>query len=165
MSDVDHSQQNQVPLSGLLDVVKQAMVVEFEQELAKHGYGDIRPTHGCVFRFVRDSGLRLTDLAGNAGMTKQACGELVDDLVELGYVERVPDPEDRRAKLIQLTERGREAQEVGFTLFAELEKRWAERFGIDQVGGLRQTLEEIAAREVPEAVPELAMRSELARQG
>jgi DNA-binding MarR family transcriptional regulator len=164
MSDVLHS-QSQIPLSALLQVAREAMLVEFEQELAKHGYGDIRPTHGCVFRFVRDHGLRLTDLAGNAGMTKQSCGELVDDLVKLGYVERVPDPADRRAKLIQLTKRGREAQEVGFALFAELEKRWAERFGVDRVETLREMLEEIAASEAPEAVPELAKRAELVQQG
>jgi DNA-binding MarR family transcriptional regulator len=164
MSDFPHS-PSQIPLSGLLQVAREALLAEFERELAKHGYGDIRPTHGCVFRFVRDEGLRLTDLAGNAGMTKQSCGELVDDLVKLGYAERVPDPADRRAKLIQLTERGREAQEVGFALFAELEQRWAERFGAEQVAVLREVLEEIAAAEAPEAVPELAKYSELVRQG
>ena len=89
------------------------------EELEEAGYADIRPTHGCVFRFVREDGMRLTELAALAGMTKQSVGELVDDLVDLGYVERIPDPEDRRAKLICLTERGSEAQGVGFGLFAE----------------------------------------------
>ena len=51
-------------------------------ELEKSGYADIRPTHGCVFRFVREEGMRLTDLAELAGITKQSAGELVDDLVE-----------------------------------------------------------------------------------
>jgi DNA-binding MarR family transcriptional regulator len=161
MSDVLHSQRQEeqrVSLAGLLEAAKHALLAEFERELAKGGYGDIRPTHGCVFRFVRDEGMRLTELAGNAGLTKQSCGELVDDLVELGYVERIPDPEDKRAKLIVLTERGQEAQSFGFQLFKELEERWAERFGLDRLEQLRDVLEDVAASEAPEAVPELATR-------
>jgi DNA-binding MarR family transcriptional regulator len=147
-----------VPLPGLLDVVKEAMLAEFREELASTGYADIRPTHGCVFRFVRGEGMRLTELAGLAGITKQSAGELVDDLVERGYVERVPDPIDRRAKLIRLTERGKEAQAVGFGLFAGIEERWAERYGAESFAQLRALLEEVAATEAPHAVPELAKR-------
>jgi DNA-binding MarR family transcriptional regulator len=158
MSDVLHSQEQRVSLAGLLEAAKHALLAEFERELAKSGYGDIRPTHGCVFRFVQDEGMRLTELAGNAGMTKQSCGELVDDLVERGYVERIPDPEDKRAKLIVLTERGKEAQTFGRRLFSELEERWAERFGLDRLEQLRDVLEDVAASEAPEAVPELATR-------
>lgn len=156
MNDVDHSRQPRVPLPGLLEVAKHAMLVEFERELAASGYGDIRPTHGCVFRFVRGEGMRLTELAQLAAMTKQSAGELVDDLVRLGYVERVPDPVDGRAKLIRLTERGTEAQRVGFKLFAKVEKRWAQRFGDRRLDQLREALEEIVVAEAPDAVPELA---------
>lgn len=161
MSDVTHSPDQRIPLAGLLDVVREALIVEFERELEEHGYGDIRPTHGCVFRFVRDEGMRLTELAGNAGMTKQATGEIVDGLVELGYAERIPDPQDRRAKLIRLTERGAEAQRCGLDLFARLEERWKEQFGAERIDQLREALERIAAAKRPEAVPELA-RPELA---
>jgi DNA-binding MarR family transcriptional regulator len=156
MSDVHHSGDRKIPLTGLLDVAKEAMLGEFERELAARGYGDIRPTHGCVFRFVRDDGMRLTRLAELAGITKQSTGELVDDLVDRAYVERVPDPDDRRAKLIRLTDRGREAQRVGFGLIVELERRWADRFGAGRIADLREVLEEIAAEKAPEAVPELA---------
>jgi DNA-binding MarR family transcriptional regulator len=147
---------NQVPLPGLLDIASQALLVEFRRELVKAGYGDVRPTHGCVFRFVREDGMRLTELASLAGITKQSAGELVDDLADLGYVERVPDPADRRAKLIRLTKRGEKAQGVGFGLFFELEKRWAERYGAERLGQLRALLEEIVTAEAPAAVPELS---------
>jgi DNA-binding MarR family transcriptional regulator len=156
------SSPGHVPLPGLLEVVKEAMLGEFREELVASAYADIRPTHGCVFRFVRDEGMRLTELAGLAGMTKQSVGELIDDLAELGYVERIPDPADRRAKLICLTERGKHAQGVGFGLFAQVEERWAERHGPERIAELRRLLEELAAKEAPEAVPELARR-ELAK--
>ena len=160
VSDVLHTTERKVPLPGLLEGVKLALLTEFEQELAESGYGDIRPTHGCVFRFVRKDGMRLTELAECGGITKQSCGEMVDDLVGLGYVERIPDPADRRAKLIRLTEKGAKAQGVGFGLFAELEERWAERYGVERMEALRELLEEIAAAEVPWAVPELAKPAE-----
>jgi DNA-binding MarR family transcriptional regulator len=146
-----------VALPRLLEVVTEALFTEFREDLVEAGYGDIRPGHGCVFRFITDEGgMRLTELAGLAGMTKQSIGEAVDGLVELGYVERIPDPEDRRAKLIRLTDRGKVAQGIGFSLFAKLEDRWAERYGPDRMADLRNLLEEIATTQVPDAVPELA---------
>ena len=150
-----------IPLTGLLEATLEAMLAEFRAELEKTEFTDVRPTHGCVFRFVRDDGMRLTRLADLAHMTKQSVGEIVDDLVERGYAKRVPDPADRRAKLICLTEKGKRAQAVGFGLFAEVEARWAERHGAERMALLREALEEVVAVEAPDAVPELA-RKELA---
>jgi DNA-binding MarR family transcriptional regulator len=143
---------------GLLDAATEAYLEQFRRELEESGYADLRPTHGCVFRFVREDGMRLTELATHADMTKQSVGELVDDLVDLGYVQRVPDPEDRRAKLICLTEKGIQAQRVGFGLIDEIEDRWAERFGSERIGDLREILEQIVMDFAPHAAPELASR-------
>ena len=60
--------------------------------LNEAGHPAIRQGHGCVFRFIHEGGSRLTDLAESSGLTKQAVGEVVADLEELGYVERAPDP-------------------------------------------------------------------------
>jgi DNA-binding MarR family transcriptional regulator len=141
------------PLAALLGDAAEAMLVEFRQALVGAGYADIRPTHGCVFRFVQEDGMRLTDLAANAGMTKQSVGEVVDDLAHLGYVERIPDPADRRAKLIRLTSKGEVARGVGANLFAEIEARWADRYGADRLADLRTLLEEIAAAQSQRPVP------------
>jgi DNA-binding MarR family transcriptional regulator len=156
MTSAPKTPLNLVPLPGLMEVASEALFIEFRAELVEAGYGDVRPTHGCVFRFVHENGMRLTDLANVAGMTKQSIGEIVDDLADRGYVERVPDPADKRAKLIRLTEKGEQAQRVGFGLFTTIEQRWAERYGADRVAQLRETLEEIAAAEAPHLVPELS---------
>jgi DNA-binding MarR family transcriptional regulator len=158
MSDSPHTPHPPETLLSLLDAATESVLVEFRRDLEAAGYADIRPTHGCVFRFVRDDGMRLTELAGLAGMTKQSVGELVDDLVNLGYVERIPDPEDRRAKLICLTDRGIEAQRVGFGLLAGVEDRWAERFGATRMKQLRKLLEEAVSEDAPGAAPELRER-------
>ena len=144
-----------IALAGLLDMAAEAMFIEFRIELVQTAYADIRPTHGCVFRFVREDGMRLTELASLSGLTKQSLGEIVDDLVGKGYVERIPDPADRRAKLIRLTSKGREAQATGFGLFSKLEQQWADRYGEDRIKQMRTLLEEIVANESPSAAPEL----------
>jgi DNA-binding MarR family transcriptional regulator len=158
MSDSRHTPHPPETLLSLLDAATESVLAEFRRDLEEAGYADIRPTHGCVFRFVRDDGMRLTELARLAGMTKQSVGELVDDLVDLGYVERIPDPEDRRAKLICLTDRGIEAQRVGFGLLADVEGRWAERFGATRMKQLRELLEEAVGEDAPGAAPELRER-------
>jgi DNA-binding MarR family transcriptional regulator len=147
---------NWIPLPGLLDIASEALFAEFRAELERSEFGDIRPTHGCFFRFVQGEGLRLTDIAERAKLTKQSVGEIVDDLVQRGYAKRVPAPDDRRAKLICLTERGEAAQAHGRKLFAKVEKRWAERYGAKRIAALRELLEEMAAAEAPFAAPELA---------
>lgn len=156
MSPGSKNPATRIPLTGLLDIAFDAMIAEFRGELEQTEFRDIRPTHGCVFRYVQGEGMRLTEIAERADMTKQSVGEIVDDLAARGYVKRVPDPNDRRAKLICLTERGEEAQTFGLRLFAKVEKRWAERYGRERIAQLRELLEEIAATEAPFAVPELA---------
>ena len=144
-----------VVLTGLLSLAFDAMIAEFRGEIENSEFEDLRTTHACVFRYVRGAGLRQTDIAELANMTKQSVGEVVDDLVERGYAERIPDPADGRAKLICLTRRGEECQEFGFQTFAAIEERWAERYGPDRIADLREMLEEIVAVEAPYAVPEL----------
>jgi DNA-binding MarR family transcriptional regulator len=145
-----------IPMAGLFDIAHEAFFEDFRVELEQTEFGDIRPTHGCIFRFVGGSGMRLTMLAQMAGMTKQSVGEIVDDLVARGYVKRIPDPEDKRAKLICLTEKGERAQATGRALFAKVEEQWKERYGERRIEQLRKLLEEIAANEAPGAAPELA---------
>jgi DNA-binding MarR family transcriptional regulator len=134
-------------MPALLDGVADAGFREFRQRLAEAGHPAIRPGHGCVFRFVDEEGSRLTDLAERSGLTKQAVGEVVADLEGLGYVERAPDPDDGRAKVIKLTARGADALETGRAIFTEIERDWAERFGAERITVMRELLEEITARE------------------
>ena len=85
-------------------------------------------------------------------MAKQSVGEVASDLEKRGYVERVPDPSDGRAKIIRLTERGCDAQAVGRGLIDDIERDWAERFGEERIASLREALEAIAAERLA-AVP------------
>jgi DNA-binding MarR family transcriptional regulator len=136
----------------LLSVAFDDFCTLLERRLADTPYNDIRISHGCVFGNIDPEGTRLTDLAERARMTKQSVGEVTSDLEQRGYVERVPDPSDGRAKIIRLTERGRAAQSLGIGLIDEIEQEWAERFGADRVAVLREALEAITAGQLA-AVP------------
>jgi DNA-binding MarR family transcriptional regulator len=133
----------------LLDVAFDEFSDELTRRVLAAGYTDLRPGHGCVFGTIDPEGSRLTDLAERACMTKQTVGEVASDLEKLGYVERVPDPSDGRAKIIRLTERGREAHAIGRGLIDDIERDWAERFGAERVAVLRSLLEDIEAARSP----------------
>ncbi len=130
---------------GLLSTAMDKFSEELYERVEAAGLKDIRPGHGCVFSNVQPAGSRLTELAERACMTKQTVGEVASDLEGLGYVERVPDPADGRAKIIRLTERGREAQVIGRDLVDGLERDWGERYGEENVAALRRALELVTA--------------------
>jgi len=134
------------PLLPLLAEAKELVVDELHRRLHANGFEEIRPSHGCVFRFIQPQGTRLTVLADQSGFTKQAVGEVADDLQRLGYVERTPDPQDGRAKLICLTARGEQSRAAAFRIMAEIEAEWAERFGPARTAALRELLEELTER-------------------
>ena len=140
------------PLIRLLDVGLGAFSEELTRRVAETSFNDIRITHGCVFGNIDPEGTRLTDLAERAFMTKQSVGEVVSDLEQRGYVERVPDPSDGRAKIIRLTDRGQEAMALGREIIDELEQEWAERYGAERVAALRDALEAVTAERLG-AVP------------
>ena len=85
--------------------------------------------HTHVSAYIEADGSRLSDLARMARMTVPAMLELVDDLERLGYAERRPDPTDRRAKLIVLTRKGRDAMRTGRRIIDEIEKEYARALG------------------------------------
>jgi len=133
------------PLIRLLDVGLGAFSEALTRRLAETSFSDIRITHGCVFGNIDPGGTRLTDLAERAFMTKQSVGEVVSDLEQRGYVERVPDPGDGRAKIIRLTARGQDAMAIGRGIIDEVEQEWAERYGAERVAALRDALEMVTA--------------------
>jgi DNA-binding MarR family transcriptional regulator len=148
----DFDQPRHPLMIRLLSTAMDDFSAELFERVEAAGYGDLRPGHGCVFGNIDPDGSRLTDLAERARMTKQSVGEVASDLEARGYVERVPDPNDGRAKIIRLTERGREAQATGRALIDDLERDWGERFGADRVAALREALEVITAEDLG-AVP------------
>jgi DNA-binding MarR family transcriptional regulator len=135
--------EGRLNLAALMDGPYKAMDSALFPELARRGHGDIRPSHSKVFEVIKGTGSRITDMAVDAAMTKQAMQYLVDDLEKLGYAERIPDPDDRRAKLIRLTPRGRECVVFAREAFAHTEAAWAKKLGKAKMEQLRTLLAEL----------------------
>lgn len=113
--------------------------------LAERGFADLRPAHGTIGQHIADRGSRVTELAQLAQLSKPTVVYLVNDLERLGYVERIPDPADGRAKLVRFTERGARAQEAAREIVAQIEHDWSQLLGrrdFDTLRGLLQRLHE-----------------------
>ena len=113
--------------------------------LAERGHPEVRAAHSAVFQYLDDTGTTVSALAERAQMTKQAMAELVRHLEAHGYVRRVPDPADRRAKLVLATERGREVLAIARALVPEIEERVGAVVGAERVPSLVADLDAIRA--------------------
>lgn len=107
------------------------------------GFDDWTLAQVRVFQRLGPDGSRLTDLADQAQMSKQSAGVLVDQLERLGYVRRVPDPTDGRARLIVIEERGRRAAEVAMATSTEILAEWKAFLGTRNFTLLHQILDQL----------------------
>jgi len=121
----------------------ESIEAELFVRLNEDGHSGLRPRHGPIVAFLDEDGLRATELSRLTGRNKQVVGRLVDELEQLGYVERRPDPDDRRAKLIVPTAAGLEVVRLGDQVVAEIERRNAERIGRRSYAEFREALRRI----------------------
>lgn len=132
-----------------LGILSGRLLVSLQQEvydtLAGQGHERFRPKHGAVLAYLDEEGSRAADLAKRSGQHKQVISTLVDELIELGYVRREPDPDDRRAKLIVPTELGLDQMKRSDALFVDMERRLADAVGADVYEDFKSTFRRIVA--------------------
>ncbi|WP_249124472.1 MarR family winged helix-turn-helix transcriptional regulator [Saccharopolyspora erythraea] len=124
-----------------------ALQRELFDTLAERGYDDLTPRHGAVLAYLDESGLRASELARLSGQHKQIIGTIVDELEALGYVERRPDPADRRAKLVVPTERGRAEQREADAVIAAIEHRHARALPPQRYARFKDDLRAVTERQ------------------
>lgn len=124
----------------LLYIPYRALEKRVFDALAEAGYDDFTPAQARIFQRIGPDGTRLTELAEAAQVTKQTAGFLVDQLERAGYVRRVPDPADARARLVQIAERGAATLGPAAAAVAEVEKEWEAHLGPRRMSQLRAAL-------------------------
>jgi DNA-binding MarR family transcriptional regulator len=139
-------QQLNPDLGVLTARLQWALQGELFERLADQGHKDLHPRHSAVLAYLDEDGVRATELARLSGREKQVVGRLVDELEDIGYVERRPDPRDRRAKLIVPTKRGLEQLQLRDEIVAEIERRHAEAAGPRVYAEFRNVLRGIVER-------------------
>jgi DNA-binding MarR family transcriptional regulator len=129
------------PDLGLLSArLTRSIEDELFERLEARGFEGLGSRHGAVLSYLDEDGVRATDLAELSGRHKQVVGRLVDELEALGYVERRPDPADRRAKLVVPTKRGLEQLRLQDDIVAEIERRHAEAIGAKTYANVREVM-------------------------
>ena len=113
---------------------------ELYDRLEDAGHGQLTRLHGAVIAHLDQEGTRATELARRSGRHKQIIGRIVDELEELGYVERRPERTDRRAKLVVPTERGREVMRLSDDIILDIERRQAAALGSGTYDDFKRTL-------------------------
>ena len=108
--------------------------------LDEAGYGDLTRLHGAVIAYLDEDGTRATELARRSGRHKQVIGRIIDELEELGYVERRPERGDRRAKLVVPTERGLRTMRLSEQVVREIDERQAAALGKERYAEFKETL-------------------------
>ena len=122
-----------------------ATQIDCVARLNKAGYTDLRMRHLVLLEGLPREGARVTTLATQTGMSKQAMGELIDEIEASGYIERRNDPADRRARLIVFTAKGQRAWEQAFAIIGEMERDYAAMVGSASYSAARETLDGLIA--------------------
>jgi DNA-binding MarR family transcriptional regulator len=131
-------------IGALLRLPWEAVTHRLLQALHDNGFDDIDAPQLSVLLWPGPEGMRPSDLAARMRVTKQALNYLLGDLERLGYLERHPDPDDRRARRIRLTDRGRALVPVMRDAVSEVEREWADALGAERFDQLRELLWDLA---------------------
>ncbi len=141
--DVDAEWEPTVP--ALVNLVAGSGVPRLSAAFAAAGLHGIRPAQAVALVPLAAGGMHATDLADHLKVSRQAVAQGVTALEREGYVNRVPDPADARARTIELTPRGRQVLRVMRSHAIDLEKRWQRILGERRLGELRESLQMLLA--------------------
>jgi DNA-binding MarR family transcriptional regulator len=136
----------ELPTSLLMFIAFRAASERIFRSVQEAGFADVTLAQSRLLMGIDVDGTRLSTLAERAQIAKQTATSLVDKLERAGYVERVPDPSDGRARLVRLTPRAEAALPVARAAEEEIEKEWRAHLGRERMEQLRESL--TALREV-----------------
>ena len=134
-------------VGALLRLAWQSFRRRIFERVQSAGFQDLQPVEVQLFRYPTIAHRRPSQLAEEAGLSKQAINDLLRQLERKGYLELVADARDRRAKLVRLTARGSELMECVRTASAETTRDWGEILGERRLADLRGSLVEIVIAE------------------
>jgi DNA-binding MarR family transcriptional regulator len=110
------------------------------------GFDDLGRAHVRLFRYPTPEGLRPSELADRLQVSKQSVNDLLHDLEARGYLVREPDPEDGRARVVRLTDRGRALQDAADEGAAAAQQLLADELGARRFAQMRDALQEVSTR-------------------
>ncbi len=125
---------------ALVQLLARAGADRLRADFAAQGMDGLRPVHALLLIPLLGGGRHASSLAADLGVTRQAVAQVVATLERDGYLRRVTDPGDARAKLVCLTPRGRAALRSMHASARAVEDEWRQRLGDQCLAGFRETL-------------------------
>ncbi|ULP42637.1 MarR family winged helix-turn-helix transcriptional regulator [Mycobacterium lentiflavum] len=141
----------QPTVPALVNLVAASGAPQLRAAFAAAGLDGIRPAQAVALVPLALGGLHASALADRLRVSRQAVAQAAAALERHGYVTRVPNPADARARIIELTPRGRQALQVMRSNAIELEKRWHQVLGEQRLGEFRETLVMLLSAESTES--------------
>jgi DNA-binding MarR family transcriptional regulator len=143
--NAERTSMNRPPMIGaMLRRPWQTIRIRIHQELAAAGFDDIHPAHLALLQYPGPAGARPSDLAERAQMSKQAVNRLIGNLEDSGYLRRMPDPSDGRARTVVLTDRGdrllASIREIGMGIERECEAH----LGQERLNEIKEAVSELS---------------------
>lgn len=158
VSDEELAAMRQGNIGRLFQQAHRAFSQAAVQKLRARGHAGLTLAHSLLLSNLDLDGTRITVLADRAGITKQSMGQLVLDLEARGYIERRPDPADRRATRIRFTALGWQFLRDAYDIKQEIEAEYSALLGADRFqqlrAVLRQLLEHSASTPSDDPIPE-----------
>jgi len=139
MSEPFSSQAGQT-IPALVQLLARSGAERLRGEFAAQDMGGLRPLHALLLVPLLGGGRHASDLAETLGVSRQAVAQVVTRLELDGYLTRIADPGDARAKLVCLTPRGRAALRTMRATALAVEDQWRQRLGAERLAGFRDTL-------------------------
>jgi DNA-binding MarR family transcriptional regulator len=127
-------------IGALLRVPAQAVQRRIIKGLNEAGFEELRVPHMAVLQFPGPDRVRPGILAERAGMSKQAMNQLLRSLEGLGYIVRSDAPDEGRARIIHLTNRGRAAFSKTYDILRDIEREWSAELGPERFAQLKELL-------------------------
>jgi len=131
------------PMIGVVARAHRELRADMIREAHRRGDIQIKPAHNDVFATLPLEGARASDMAARAGITRQSMGEIIRELVDLDILEMRADPTDGRAKIVTFSEHGLEFTRRGMQHILDLEQRFADELGAEDLETARRVLEGI----------------------
>lgn len=130
----------ELPTSLLMFIASRAAADRIFRAVQDAGFGDVTIAQSRLMMGIDTGGTRLSVLAERAQIAKQTATALVDKLERAGYVERVPDPSDGRARLVRMTPRAEAALPIARAEEDRIEAEWRAHLGAERMDQLREAL-------------------------
>ena len=127
-------------IPALVQLLARSGAERLRGEFAAQDMGGLRPLHALLLVPLLGGGRHASDLAETLGVSRQAVAQVVTRLELDGYLTRIADPGDARAKLVCLTPRGRAALRTMRATALAVEDEWRQRLGAERLAGFRDTL-------------------------